>query len=393
MESFASINNALIASIDSSAKTEITLDSPLKNTLKTLVKIVPSAFYNSNEIYNKSFSFDIPRTYNELSQLYIKCYLSTNSAVAALIDEPFFSTKIFKKISIRTKQGVTLQTITPSYTYPRSCALIDSANWSFIEANMQPSSLDFSAAEVTCVVPLFFFFSESVNSFLQTRLLESLEIYCETNDGFLSMGMDISFTTARYELYACYHDTDTSSAIFDKSYTNKMGLFRTLKHTYDVFEEDKLVVASGSTSARLLLRCNYPVFAMHIELRNAVSNIAIINTVELEIRGNKFLTFDKDINYEFSTNTEGNHASALTLWFSKLKSRVVDSGFIIFSGDMFPSYLNLTFDELLAADYTLTVLCEYRSKFDVDETGRIQINNTFSSLDQSNSNKTAGLQR
>lgn len=391
MESFSLINNPLIASIDTSAKTEITLDNNLKNTLKTLVKINPSVFYNSNEIYNKSFSFDIPRTYNELSQLYIKCFLSTNEEVA-VVSTTFFSTKIFKKIVIRTKQGITLQTINPTYTYQRACALYGSSNWSFIENNMQPSSLDFSDSEVYCVVPLFFFFSESVNSFLQTRMLESLELYCETNNDFTSMGMDIALTSARYELFACYHDTDTSSAIFDKSYTTKFGLFKTLKHTFDIFEEQNVVVATGSTSARLLLRCNYPIFAMHIELRANNSDIAVVKTVELEIKGNKFLTFDRDINYEFSTNTEGLYDSGLTLWFSKLKSRIIDSGFIIFSGSMFPSYLNLTFDAL-PSDYTLTVLCEYRTQFDVDSTGKIQLNNSFSSLDQNNSEKIGNIQR
>jgi hypothetical protein len=231
----------------------------------------------------------------------------------------------------------------------------------------------FDAGNPTCFIPLFYFMSESLHTSLPTRSLEPLELECLTNIDKGSMGLSVNLTSATFELYALYHDENTSSAINDKLYTTK-DIPRTLYDSYNIFQEDSQVVTATSTSARLLLRCPFPLFALHASLVAADSTRTLIKTMKLTVGGVEILNMDYRINYQ----NFGNHNSFLengttSYFFSRNKARDSDSGLVVFSKSMYPCYLDVTFDAL-AADSTLNIFEEIRTHFDISIEGDISLN-------------------
>lgn len=380
MQNFSQINNSLIKHIDSISKVD-SLEPPLKNSLKTLVKITSSQILSTNTLYAKRMLFDIPRaTYDNLSQMYIKCYLSTG-AVASTV-ESYFATKIFKSISLRTKRGTTLQKITPQYTHMRLDEICTTQLYNQMTAGIEPDQ-PFVNGEVTVVVPCFFFFSEDDSTFLPTRPLESLELELIVNDSKEAMGMSVNLTSMSFEIFALFHDTNESNKFDDLTYTKK-SVPKLLKGTYDVFNEDQVTCATGTTSARLLLRCPYPTFALHLSLVRADSNRRTIKTVKLTTGGNTLIEFDYRMNYVFYGEQRAYiDNGTVSLYFSKLKSRFRDSGLIVFNKEMHPCYIDITFDAL-DTDYIFYAFEEYRSNFLVSPIGEISIPTSFD-LDQLNS--------
>lgn len=386
MESFSLIDNALMSIIDKNSQ-EPPRPLDLKNTLKTLVTIQPLNTYSTGTIYNKKFTFDIPREYDNLSNLYIKCYLSTGSVTVT--PETGFSPKIFKEVTLRTKKGTTLQTITPSYTGARLDSLYGSELYTAISVGLQPDGAgNFSDGIETCFVPLFFFFSEGLETSLNTRCLEQLELECVTNDntGLLGLG-STDLTSATFELFALYHDINNSSKITDFSYTNKINVPKYLFGSYNCFQEDVTVISTGSTRARLLLRCPFPTFAIHVTLIANDSTQTQINTLRLNIAGRDLVNLDYRINYQmYGFTSSFLESGTFTYFFSRNKTRNSDSGLITFSKSMFPCYLDVTFPAL-SSDSSLIVLSEYRTQFNVNLKGEISLNTSDmpGTLQQANS--------
>jgi hypothetical protein len=370
MQSFSLIKNALMQEIDSNA-VEIQPPKPLKNTLKTLVKISNPKNFSTGVLYNKRFTFDIPKEYDNLSQLYIKATLSTNSTASTV--ETYLAAKLLREINLRTKQGTILQTILPFYTHMRIDEIYGSELYNCIAQGTEPD-ITFASGSPTCFIPLFYFFSESLYTSLSTRSLEPLEIECLTNFDKGTMGLSVDLTSATFELYALYHDENTSSAITDKSYTLKHDIPKHLYGSYNIFQEDSQVVLATSTTARLLLRCPFPLFALHASLVAADSTRTLIKTMKLTVGGVEILNMDYRINYQ----NFGNHNSFLengttSYFFSRNKARDADSGLIVFSKSMFPCYLDVTFDAL-AADSTLNIFEEIRTHFEISPEGKIGLN-------------------
>ena len=343
MQSFNLIQNELMSMIDNQSRSPEP-ESALKNTLKTLVKRNVQTTYSTGQIYNKKVAFDIPREYDNLSQLYLKVTLSTGS-VACDVDS-YFATKIFKEIQLRTKQGTVLQTLNPQYLSARLDEIYSTGLYTNIALSIEPDQL-FVNGDPTCFVPLFFFFSESIETALRTRSLEALEIVATTNNDYGSMGLSIDLTSINFELYYLYHDENTSSKITDVIYTEK-SIPREIVSSYNIFQEDPQVIATGATSARLLLRCPFPTFALHISLVDANSNRFQVKTMSLTVGGTTIVNLDYRINYDmFGANKAYLENGSFTYFFSRNRRRCADSGLITFSRSMFPCYLDITFDALL----------------------------------------------
>jgi hypothetical protein len=230
MESWALQQNSLLNFINTTA-VEPVRPVNYKNTLKTMVKSYPiNVQGSSSAIFGRRIQFKIPRSHTGLSQLYIKCTLSTQSGAATV--ESYFASKIFSEISLDTLTGTTLQRITPEYTAMRIDSLYNTPLYDHIAIGLEPSAA-FSTGTVTCIVPLFYFFSESIGSFLDTRNLEQLVINCRTADTKEAMGMSLNLKTASYELFCLFHDENTSNKNSDKYWSIKQGLPKNLISSWD----------------------------------------------------------------------------------------------------------------------------------------------------------------
>ena len=386
MQNFNLIQNDLIKTIDQKSIDSTPKVDPLSNTLKTIKKVLPGQTLNGNPIYNKRFLFDIPREYDNLAQVYIKCTLTTGLLTNS---ESYLGAKIFKEIYLKTKNGVVLQKITPKYTSARLDELNNTPLENILNASIEPDT-DFTTP-ATLFVPCFLFFSENVNSFLKTRSLEKLEIEVCTNVNKESMGMDQDLTAASYELFLQYHDVNTSSRITDELWTIK-NIPKMFYGSFNIFEEDLVEIPTSATSAKLLLRCPYPVFAVHVAIVDASTNRKQVKTFKITTANDDLVDIDYRINYQLYSDKQSFLPSGTTSYFlSKTKDRSVDSGMIVFSKEMFPSYLEVTFNA--SAGYTLYVLCEYRTNFTISDKGVVNVN--FSSdgslMDQQNSFNEAFL--
>jgi len=371
MEYFNLMKCALIENTDK-ISVEHSLEKPMKNTLKTLVNFETVVKTGSN-IYSNTFSVDIPRSYDNLSQLYIKLTLSTG--LAAITPASMLATKIFKKITLRTKRGTTIQKLTPEYIQARIGELEGTPLYTKIESSIDSSSL-FSAGSVVVYVPLFFFFSENENVFLNTRKYEQLELEMQFNDTSELMGMEtVDLTSVTCDFYGLFHDTNGSSYTNDMIFTNKNP--EQVKGSYDIFFEDNQTVSDSSTSTKFILRNPHPTFAMHIIITNQDGDTKNINRIKMSIGSRIILDLDLLMNYTFYGSKKGFiDSNAFTYYFSKMKERSVDSGLIIFSKEMSPTTLELFYDSdaiPTGANYVIKTVMEHRTNFTINEKGEFSL--------------------
>ncbi len=364
MNNFLQIKNDLINNIDSKAGSR-TLQKPLKNTLKSHAYVKSNIVYGTGTLYNQSIAFQIPRQFNDLAQMYIKANLSTGGVLSTV--ESYFATKIFKTIQLRTVSGTILQTITPQYSSMRIDELFETPLFTHLSVSIEPG--DFTSDE-TVFVPLLMFFSESVTTFLKTRHLEPLELYCITNDNKESMGMSVDLTSMAFELQCMYFDSIEEKPNTDFLLTSKAEQ-EYLVGSYDVFNEDNLIIDSGATSARLLIRCPHPAFNISVSLVDVNTNRVQINTMTITAAGTELVKLNFKANYNlFSSQDAFLENGTLTYWFSKEKNRSTDSGLLTFGAPFFPCYIDLTFDAL-DNDYILYTFLEHRTNMRVDTKGFI----------------------
>lgn len=374
MELFSKMKNGLISHIDDLSY-EREVDEPIKNTLKTFVSLGTVNRVTPN-IYGKTFTIDISREYDNLSQLSIKSTLSTGSVSSTV--ESMFGTRIFSKIVLRTKRGTTLQTLIPQYTQARVCELNDSIIFTKISAAIEPQGL-FLNGNVTTITPLFLFFSEDVTTFLNTRNYEQLELELTINSSLDAMGMSSALTSGSFEFFGLFHDEDSSSSITDHKLTNKPAIIKQIVGSYNIFMEDDVIVSDSATYARILLRTPHPTYALHLSLTDAVANTKQINRVRLTIGNRVILDIDNHLNFTLYGAHKGYIPdTCFTYFFSKLKNRVTDSGLLVFSKEMAPCFLEVYFDadtSPVGDSYTLKTIMEHRTNHVVSSLGDISMSN------------------
>ncbi len=370
MEVFTRMDNSLIKKIDS-ISIDHEIKKPMKNSLKTFVKLGTSKTFTSGDTYNKKVTIEIGRSYDNLSMLFIKSYMS-NGRVADVV-EPLLGTRIFKKIRLSTRRGTNLQTLVPEYLQARIAELKGSQIYEKIADSVEPSG-DFVDSDPTAITPLFLFCSEDETTMLNTRNYENLVLELETNDDEFLLGMSTPLTFIYFEVYGLFFDTDTSSSITDHLNTKKTGLTRQIVGSYNIFFEDNVNIVNGQTSAKLLLRCPHPTFAIHGVIQNDVTASIEITRVKMSFGNRVFLDLDYTMNYQFFGKQQGYlESTAFSYFFSKMKERNIDSGLITFSKEMSPCIIEYFF--VSNGDYTIKTLCEYRTNFKVDETGFVSLSN------------------
>lgn len=345
MNNFNLINNNLFKSLDGS------------NTLKTLIKVPITTKYGSQQIYSKTIEFDIPREYNGLEQMWIKCTLTTAGVANP---QTFLGTRIFKEIRIRNKRGdCVLQHIYPEYTYARIDELIGTPVYKHLEDAIEPDQT-FNNNTVTLYVPLF---SWIANDNLETGSIEQLVVEAVVNDNKESMGLAADLTATSYELHCRFNDTFGASKLVP----------RTLVVTDAFREPDDLVVATGSTSCKTLFRCPEVVFVSHFTMVSDTQNLFQIDSLEIDSRGVNIVDLDRRTNYSLA---EGINEVAvvqngpLSYWWSKERSRLSSSGQIYFQESMYPVQCTLNFQPL-DSSYKLKVIHEYKAKFIINDLGQI----------------------
>ena len=396
MESWSRLTNELIKTIDAQA-TQPKENPVLKNTLKTLVEIPVSAELGGGSVYSRRSRFNLGRRFDGLAQLYIKCEMQTSATEDSFVCQPGLATRIFDEVSLRTLGSDTiLAVIKPEYSFMRIDEYVGTPLESRYAAAISPpatfnesTSPTVTIRNATVFLPLSFWFSETPNTFLNTRNMEELCVFIRTNSSKELMGMpDMSFDNATFTLMCLYQDTNNSSLNSELKNSVKVGLPRTIKGSYDTFFEERVNISIGQTSQKLLCRCPYPAFALHAVLLNPLTQTrANIQRMTLTVNGVKFLDLDYRINFQnYALFNKGFvESEAFSYWLSIQKDRSVDSGLITCSiGDnMAPFIMEVFFDGPTAA-HELVTFWEYRTNFSVGETGTIQQNQGASRLAFSN---------
>ena len=369
MQNFQLIDNTFINAVDSLSIKEPVTEKPLTNSLKTLVKTFDYQQISNNGIFGRQQTIKIDRSYNYLSQIFLKFTVSTGGVTA--IADPYFATKLLKYIRIVTTQGTVLQTITPEYSQSRIDQLYGNPNYSWCALGIEPDT-DFST-DATCVLPLFLFCSEGPNSFLETRKLEQLELELTTNDTSDLMGISETITSIQVEVFSTYHNTSDTNKLDDFTYTVKPGMSKQLYRSYDMYSEEKMAVLTGATSVKVLLKCPHPLFTLNMKLVDANANNAQIKTVKLKVGNDEFLNMDYRMNFQMYGEQSGFlENGTFTYFFGKTKKRDVPSGLITFSKDFYPCWATIEFDAL-ATDCVLHTFEEYYTNFMIADTGTIKL--------------------
>jgi len=379
MESFTLMKNSLIQETDEIANDSVIVKAPMTNTLKTTV-IKKPIYISGDGIYKTSHVFDVPKQYDNLRMVFIKFYAST-VALADPAEQSLLASRICKYIVLRTKGSrKIIQRLTSEQMFMRINELKNTPLYSQMSPGLDADKLWTTAGEVSMMVPLFWFFSEDVYNSLQTRYLEQLEIECIINDDAPTMGMSADFATLRLELIFKYFDTDLANKNNQFQYTEKPEIRKSLGASYDCFEEDTVTINSGDTSAKLLLRCPYPSFAIYIAMVDEDAYRRQVKAIQFEIDGNLLPLIDYRANYELgSHNPSFTNAGTFTYDFSKLKSRTRDSGLMLFTDEMAPTYLHVYFDDP-AREFELKVFSEYRTVITADDKGFLTLQPTRNEL-------------
>lgn len=392
MDQFALITNKLMNDIEkiSVSKQEL-YQKPLENTLKTNRKIWVKQSYGENSIYGEINTIQVPKEFNNLAQLYIKVTLSTGLAAVTIREAGEFAARIFSRITLRNKSQTEIQHITPEYTLKRIFEISGTPLYTKITSGISVDDVDFTLGDVVVYVPLFFFFSENYINFLPNRELEQLELEFITNESAASMGMSINLTSINYELFALYYDNKkmTNNNV-DNDLYNKFKLPKYLVNSYNIFEENTVSVPANTSSARLLLRCPYPIFSLNISIFDPLTLARTqINSMKLTVGNNTFIDLDFRMNYTMSgDNIASTESGTFSYFFSVLKSRMVDSGLITFSKEFFPCYLDVEFTASDTTTKTMVTYEEIKTLFPIKENGEIGINESVAlgeGFDQTNS--------
>ncbi len=368
MNSFSNIKDPLIIDLNKSAVESRSTESNMVSKLKTFVK-VPVTNDSAANVYGRSMSVGIPRHYNNLQNIFIKCTLTcTGDNSGASAPQPYFGTRIFKEIRIRTKNGTTVQLNTPTYSYARIDELFDSPLYNQIAASVDVDGT-WNNSTVSIVVPIFSWIN---NDPIQTCFLEPMELAFVTNTDKGIMGLSADITAATYEV--CFQFNDDLHKEKDPRHldTRKMLINYT-----DVFQEpNPLTVLSGATTCRMQLTCQFPVFVSSFMLTGSTSgNIAKIRTMVITTANTTVVDMDFRNNYTLEEGVRQlglvNSAGPFTYWWGRERSRKSMSGLMSFMDVMYPVWVTLTFDAI-AEDMTLNVVHEYPAQLKMNDAGQVR---------------------
>jgi hypothetical protein len=384
MNSFGRINNKFINDANDESIMPV-VQKPVKNTLFTRKSRAHKKLYGG-DIFEQVGICSLTKENNNLSQIKCKINLTVAAAhVSELAVEPYLATRIFKELSLKTKSGVELQRMIPEYTTMRIDEISGTPLHSRVARGLEPSTEFVAAAPVSAVttslyLPLFFFFSDSVTNFLQTISMEEVFIHYRTNDDATAFGITsaTAFTISAmdFEFIAEYHDTTESSVKYELDFL-KNPTVKKIVNSYNIFEEDSVTLVSGQTTAKLLLRCPFPLYATHYSIISNTGKRVRINTIKKRIGNEQQISFDSYFNYKMYAKQNKAYAEdeAFSEWMNIYQNRDQLSGLITYSGsdNMNPTNLEITFEAIPATlTWKLLVFSEYCTEFNIDENGIVE---------------------
>jgi len=357
MQSFQLMNNPLIQR------------TCPKNTLKTSKRVFTRDAHSPTNYYGQKYVFEIPQNHNNLSQAFIKCTVNSAAAINSDLQQGIF---MFKSISLKTRRGLTLMTQSDIYASARVDEYDGTQIGSYIEPLIQLSPALDGATNLSAVVwvPLFMFFSEHSEAFLQTRQLEPLQFECLMNSTKEAMHMDADPDSISVEMYLFFQDDKVQQ---------DMSLPKQLKCTYDVYDEIVYRIPdTGVTKHRMLIQCPFPSYLMRISMIASDLDILTYNNItglKLTTQGTDIVDMDTKLNFCLGLPENalvGN--SAINYWFGTNRNRCeMHDGLVSFTGTMAPTWLELTFDATtenydiyVQFEHVTVVRCSSDGELDMD---------------------------
>lgn len=332
--------------------------------LKNLQIVYPIRHGQDATIYGRKFIFDIPKGHGYLAQCFIESSLTASGTNATMEDR--LGSRVFSDISICTRLGSkALQSVNPVYTNAR----MDSLDYNLsthVESSVEPDISPWTSGTATVFSPCFFYFSERPATFLNTDVLEDLQVHCTVNDSTAAMGLQSGLTAAEFKLRLTFYTM----------FKPKDQIFRSLACNilaYDVYQELPVVMTTGATSYSMNLKCTKTVFAMHMCLLSANQEFHRINSFELRIANKLVTQINRRTNYSiYEKENRDTLTGTFSYWFSMIKSR--NSNSISFPmKDLEPVNLTIAMDAV-PANYSLYVLFEYWNIVGVSDKGELSRN-------------------
>ncbi len=356
MNNFNLIDIPLISKLESMAVDSRTEKEGLKGAIRTIIKLPVSNFLNSNTVLGKKMSWDIPREYNNLQNMFIKSTLTSSGAPDP---KSYFGARIFSEIVLRTKNGTVLFTIQPYYTYARIDKLKSSQIYNHLEnATMPLETWNNSVCEI--FTPLFGWFN---NKPIETMYLEPLELVATVTSSVDTMGLTAGSTVSAgsFELHLHYND---------RMYDPKKSLNKSMLISDSYQEQETVTCAVGSTSKSFILQCPHPVFCTHFVMSNSTQDLLSINRIVVESRGVTLFDMDRRVSYSLQEGLEETadvESGPFTIWWSRERSRITNSGLMYFGQSMYPVKVTCYFSAVPSVTYDIITIHEYFNELSIKD--------------------------
>ena len=399
MDSWSRINNPLIAEVESRA-VAAPKDPDLKNTLPTYREITDYSGdrFGPDTIYNNKREYYLGKINDNLGQMYIEVDMEAATRSAGFSANEDMPLWVFSEIELRTRGSPhVVQVITPAYSQMRFDEE-DGGNEFIIKQGLSIDNSFYLAnanllfkRKTNFIIPLYFFFSETTNTWLKTRGMEEMSIRLTTNSSSPKMGITypgvagpVVLSSLTYKIKALFQDVNNAN-LNDSLLNTVKKIPRSIYGGYNIFREETTVIAPGQTNHRMRLMNPNPSFAIHAYLSNNAASFQITN-MKIDIAGNNYLDLNYRMNYQRYTGHKrkfkGTGGAAFSYWWAYYGDRTTDSGLITCSksDNMSPMFLELDFPAVPAlndaagrGETTLEVFWEYRTNYSLDDMGNWKV--------------------
>lgn len=326
-----------------------------------LMKIVKREPYltlgSITEVFGRKMIFNVPKQYNNLSQIYIKSTITTTGLANAM---PYLGNRIFEHIVVRNKRNtVQLANQTPISCQSRFDALDGTPLRIQLEKATTPDVV-WNNNTMSVITPMFAWFSEPSKE-LQTKFIEDIEIECTVSRDYLAMGIDnVALTAASFEIYYKFYD-DVVDAVYKPK--TVMG--------YDVYSETP--IANTGTNAKLFMTCPFPIIDSHLAVVSENQAFYEIQRVVLRSKGSELIEADRRMLYSFGSEREisVNDGGTMCLFYGQEHNRNKPSDYMTFVKSMYPVDMTVHYTQNSITACTLHVAHEYAQRFEFKPNGDI----------------------
>ena len=321
-----------------------------------------------NNIYGDEIFFNIPKV-GLLSKMFIECILTSTMDLTNTEDN--LANNVFEYIDLLTIDGhKTIQKLDQYYLKMR----LDQSNselTSIFDTITNPNQT-FNNNTVKCYIPLFYFFSDSPDKFINTRFTEELCIHAKVNETSTVMGVPDELTSVPTFRLIC--DFIIMNEFNENVPRNML--------TYDFIRFKDVAITTGSTSVVVYVESCKNIFSTSMLLINNSQESTMINSFTIEV--DSVILWDSDsrlslldcgwfdhanFKNEFSSLKAGN--SMTTHYNSIFKNRNVNTLSVNTSHLPVQKY-TINFDSI-GAGFSLIMFSEYWNLLEITQNGKIQI--------------------